>query len=86
MTKQTISICDAPTAADIRAWPVTVDVVLAGRAFGIGRGLAYDLARRGEFPVPVRRIGTRYRVVTADILADLRLTAGNGNTAAGGAG
>ena len=41
-----------PTEDAIRRWPVTVDVVLAGSAFGIARGLAYDLARRGEFPVP----------------------------------
>lgn len=64
----------APTAAEILRWPVTVDVVLAGKAYGLGRGTSYELARRAAFPVKVRRIGTRLRVATADIVADLGIS------------
>lgn len=58
-----------PTLDDIRQWPVTVDVVIAAAAFGIGRTHAYELVKRNEFPVRVIRIGRRLRVVTADLLA-----------------
>ena len=34
---------------------------------GIGRGLAYELARQGAFPVKLLRIGRLYRVVRADL-------------------
>lgn len=50
---------------------LTTDVVTAGRAFGMGRALAYDLAGRDAFPVPVLRFGHRLRVRTADLLAAL---------------
>lgn len=53
---------------DVGALPVVVDVVTAGSVLGMGRTAAYEAARRGEFPVPVMRIGSRYRVVTAHLL------------------
>ncbi|WP_239310583.1 MULTISPECIES: helix-turn-helix domain-containing protein [unclassified Frankia] len=40
----------------------------AARAFGLGRTLAYELARRGGFPCEVHRIGRLYRVNTSDLL------------------
>ncbi len=40
----------------------TVSVEEAAVILGIGRGLAYESCRRGEFPVPVIRVGTRYRI------------------------
>jgi len=62
----------AMTAEDIRELPPTVDLVTAGRAFGIGRALAYELAARDEFPCPVRRIGGRLvRVKTSELLTAL---------------
>ena len=60
-----------PTPDEIRAWPVTVDVPTAGRAFGIGRDEAYRLAREGTFPVPVLRLGRYLRVTRAAVLAAL---------------
>lgn len=57
-----------PTIDDIRQWPATVDVPTAGQAFGIGRTHAYDLARRGEFPVRVVKVGRRHRVITSELL------------------
>jgi hypothetical protein len=39
----------------------TMDVPTAGRILGIGRGLAYELARQGKLP-GVLRLGARYIV------------------------
>jgi hypothetical protein len=60
-----------PTAEEIRSWPVTVDILTAGRAFGIGRDQAYRLVREGQFPVPVLRLGRVLRVTRAAVLAAL---------------
>lgn len=53
---------------ELLALPVTVDVVAAGRALGMGRTMAYDLAKRGEFPIRLLRLGAKYRVARADLL------------------
>lgn len=60
-----------PSAAEVRRWPVTVGVVDAGRCWGLGRDQSYDLARLGEFPVPVLRLGARLVVTRAALLAAL---------------
>lgn len=60
-----------PTLDEIRAWPATVDPATGGRAFGISRSYAYELARRGDFPAKVLKVGGKLRVVTASILASL---------------
>jgi hypothetical protein len=57
--------------AELLALPATTDLVTAAKALGIGRTTAYQLARAGEFPVPVLRLGARYRVVTSGLLAAL---------------
>jgi excisionase family DNA binding protein len=56
------------TRAELLALPVTVDVATAARALGLGRSTGYELARRGEFPCRVLRVGGSYRVPTADLL------------------
>lgn len=48
--------------------PVVVDLVTAGSVLGMGRSASYEQARAGTFPVPVLRVGCRYRVVTAHIV------------------
>lgn len=53
---------------DLRALPVTVNLSVAGRAFGLGRDASYTLAARDEFPVPVLRLGRRRVVTRAAIL------------------
>lgn len=55
------------------ALPVSVDLVTAGRAFGLGRTRSYELARRGAFPVRVIPIdgGRKYRVPRSAILEAL---------------
>lgn len=56
---------------ELIALPVTVDLATAGRAYGFGRTKAYELARRGEFPVPLLRMANRYIVKRSDLLAAL---------------
>lgn len=63
-----------PTAAEMAGWPVTVDVPTAGSAYGMSRNTAYEMARAGRFPVDVLRVGSRLRVRTAAILADLAIS------------
>jgi hypothetical protein len=56
---------------EVLALPVTVDVPTAGRAFGLGRDASYDLARMGQLPVPVLRLGRSLRVTRASLLSAL---------------
>ncbi len=58
---------------EVLALPATIDVPTACRALGLGRTLGYELARRGEFPCPVLRVGRRYLVPTAGVHALLGL-------------
>lgn len=71
MTGQTAGLADAAvrgmTRDEILSLPVTVDVVVAGRAIGIGRAKAYELVRSDQFPVRVLHLGRRYRVASADL-------------------
>lgn len=60
-----------PRLDEIRQWGATTDVVTAATAFGIGRNRAYELAKLGQFPVRVVKIGRTYRVVVAELLAVL---------------
>ncbi|MFF8895219.1 helix-turn-helix domain-containing protein [Brevibacterium casei] len=45
----------------------TLSVPEAGLQIGIGRNKAYELAKLGQFPVRVLKIGSRYRVSRADL-------------------
>ena len=63
------------TADQVAALPAVIPLwPTAGEILGIGRSLAYDLARRGEFPVPVLRVGTQFRVPTAALRELLGVT------------
>ena len=55
--------------AELLELPAITDLVTAGRALGIGRTRAFELARHGEFPVPALRVGSTWRVPTAALLA-----------------
>lgn len=60
------------TRDELLALPVSFELwPTAARAFGMGRTAAYEAARRSEFPVPVLRLGNRYRVTRADLLRAL---------------
>lgn len=62
---------------ELLALPSSVDLVTAGRALGIGRTKAYELARADELPVKVLRLGNAYRVATADLLRVLGIEEDN---------
>ncbi len=56
------------TVDAVRALGTTTDIVTAGAVLGIGRTTAYQLARDGEFPVPVTRVGRRFIVGVPHLL------------------
>ena len=66
---------------ELLALPASIDIVTAGRAFGVGRTTAYALARTGEFPCRVIRAGRAYRAVTADLLRVLHIAPENSDGA-----
>jgi len=68
----------AASPADPRGWrhtpdvsdlPAVIDVETAGRLLGLGRSAAYQLVKDGAWPTPVLRLGRRWRVLTAPLLA-----------------
>ena len=61
------------TVTQLRA-SATVDLMTAAAALGMGRTKAYELARSGQFPCRVIRIGEVYRVPTAGLLELLGVT------------
>lgn len=61
------------TAAQLQALPPLVDLMTAARVLGLGRTTAYELARAGLWPTPMLRIGRRFKVPTAPLLALLDL-------------
>lgn len=62
------------TREELLALPPVIDLVTAGRALGIGRTAAHELARRDQWPTPLLRLGTRYRVPTAALLRLLEIS------------
>jgi hypothetical protein len=63
------------TEDKVRALGVVTDLPTAARIFGLGRALAYQLAADDTFPVPLLRVGNRYRVPVAAILTALHIPA-----------
>jgi predicted DNA-binding transcriptional regulator AlpA len=57
-----------PGLNGLRALPPTVDVETAAEILGIGRTLAYQLAKTNQFPCRLLRLGRRYRVPTAELI------------------
>lgn len=62
------------TITQLRAH-ATVDLTTAARALGMGRTKAYQLARYGQFPCRIIRIGGHYRVPTPGLLELLGVAA-----------
>ena len=56
---------------ELLALPVSVDLTTAGRAFGLGRTRAYELARAGQFPCRVIPVGRKFRVPRSALLEAL---------------
>lgn len=63
------------TREELLALPAAVDLDTGNRALGVGRSKGYELAKRGQYPCKVLRLGKAYRVVTADLLNLLGLAA-----------
>lgn len=59
---------------DVRALGTTTDIVTAGAVLGVGRTTSYQLARDGEFPVPVTRAGRRFIVGVPHLLRAIGAT------------
>jgi len=55
------------TRQELLALPVAVDLDTANRALTIGRSTGYALAKRGQYPVTVLKLGNAYRVVTSEL-------------------
>jgi excisionase family DNA binding protein len=53
-----------PDSAEGRPAPETCSVETAAARLGIGRSLAYEMAREGRFPVPVLRLGRKLVIPT----------------------
>ncbi|MGW7598158.1 DNA-binding protein [Streptomyces antimycoticus] len=66
-------MAEALTWGEVLALPATTDLVTGARAFGLGRTVAYELARAGNFPCRLIRAGATYRVITADLLRTLQI-------------
>ena len=56
------------TEQAVRALGMTTDVEIAGEILGIGRTKAYEMAKNGNFPVKILRIGRRYKVSVPALL------------------
>ena len=56
------------TVQDVRNLGLTTDIETAGSILGIGRSKAYALAKSGQFPVRVVRVGRSYIVPVAALL------------------
>ncbi len=52
----------------------TIALPLANTALGISRAHGYALAKRGQYPVKVLKLGSSYRVITADLMNVLGIT------------
>ena len=61
------------TEAEVLALPAAVDLATAGRALGIGRTKAFELAREGRFPVKVLQVGEKFRVPRTALLEALAI-------------
>ena len=52
----------------LAALPPVLDVPAAAKVLGIGRSLAYDLVRRGEWPTQVLHIGKLIKIPTEPLV------------------
>ena len=59
------------TPQRVLALGVRTDLETANSVLGISRPNGYELARRGDYPVKVLRVGRRYIVPVAGLLAAL---------------
>jgi hypothetical protein len=63
------------TAEAVRGLGVMTDLETAASVLNIGRTKAYELAKQGQFPLKVQRVGRRYLVPVSGLLGALGLDA-----------
>jgi hypothetical protein len=63
-----VVIDDIWTVERVKSLGVMTNVETAAQILGIGRTVAYRLAKEGQFPVQVLRIGHSYRVPVLRLL------------------
>ena len=66
------------TREQLLALPAATDLRTLGRALGISEPVVRELRRRGRFEelgIRINRLGLQYRVVTADVLRFLGISA-----------
>ncbi|MFI0797025.1 DNA-binding protein [Micromonospora rubida] len=68
---QKVSRREVWTVERVQSLGLVTDVVTAGAVLGIGRTKAYELARVDRFPVRVMKVGQRYVIPVAGIIAAL---------------
>lgn len=68
---------------ELLSLPVAFDLDTSNRALSIGRTKGFQLAKSGEYPCRVMRIGRTYRVSRADLLRALSIDP-NGDGAGAG--
>lgn len=56
------------TKEELNALPPVLDVPTAAEVLDIGRTLAYELIRRGQWPTPVLHVGRLIKIPTAPLL------------------
>lgn len=64
------------TVEAVRQLGMTTDIETAAAILGIGRTLAFELARTEQFPVRLLRMGRRIAVPVVDLLTYLGIDAG----------
>jgi hypothetical protein len=62
--------------AELLASPLMVPLDTSNRALNLGRTTGFRLAKIGEYPVKVHRLGNQYRVARADLLRFLGIETG----------
>lgn len=56
---------------ELLALPVSFPLLTAARAHGLRRSTAYNLARTGDFPCRVLKLGRELKVTRADLFTSL---------------
>lgn len=56
------------TRDELDQLPPILDVPTAAHVLGIGRSLAYQLVRTGDWPTPVLRVGKLIKIPTAPLV------------------
>lgn len=67
---------------ELLALPVAVDLNTANRALLLGRTKGFQLAKAGDYPVPLMRVGKTYRVSRAELLRALAIDPAHNGAAA----